>query len=90
MTLLNGRATFIFEFNETLNSVHQGSMQAYIGGYFNIDLLGMNMNTTCKTFLDNVTRQRFYSKISRPTRISVNSHTLILTNNQDKYTHLEI
>ena len=35
------------------------------------------MKSTLNTFFDNVTSQEFYPKITRPTRISENSSTLI-------------
>ena len=77
-------STFITEFSKTLNTVHERYKKAYISGYFNIDLLNIHMNSTFKTFFENVTRQGFYPKITRPTGISENSNTLIdniFTNN---------
>ena len=64
--------------------MHERSKKAYISGDFNIDLLKIHMNSTFNTFFENVTSQGFYQKITRPTRISENSNTLIdniFTNN---------
>ena len=70
-------STFITEFSETLNTVHERSKKAYISGDFNIDLLKIHMNSTLNTFFENVTSQSFYPKIIRPTRICEHSNTLI-------------
>ena len=83
-TMAEHVSTFITEFSETLNTVHERSKKAYISGDFNIDLLKIHMNSTFNTFFENVTSQGFYPKITRPTRISENSNTLIdniFTNN---------
>ena len=83
-TMAEHVSTFITEFSETLNTVHERSKKAYNSGYFNIDLLKNPMNSTFNTFFENVTSQGFYPKITRPTRISENSNTLfdnIFTNN---------
>ena len=67
-------STFITEFSQTLNTLHERSKKAYISGYFNIDL---HMNSTFNTFFENVTGQGFYPKMTRLTHISENSNTLI-------------
>ena len=89
-TMAEHVSTFITEFSETLNTVHERSKKAYISRDFNIDLLKIHMNSTFNTFFENVTSQGFYPKITRPTRISENSNTLIdniFTNNlRNKHT----
>ena len=54
-TMAEHVSTFITEFSETLNIVHERSKKAYISGYFNIDLLKIHMNSTFNTFFENVT-----------------------------------
>ena len=85
-------STFITEFSQILNTVHEMSKKSYISGDFNIDLLEITMNSTFNTFFENVTSQGFYPKITRPTRIRVNSNTLfdhIFTNSIGKNTLLD-
>ena len=75
-------STFITEFSETLNTVHERSKKAY--GDFNIDVLKIHTNSSFNTFFENVISQGFYPTITRPTRLSENSNTLIdniFTNN---------
>ena len=49
-------STFITEFSETLNTVHERSKKAYISEDFNIDLLKIYMNSTFNTFFENKPR----------------------------------
>ena len=84
-TMAEHVTTFITEYSETLNTVHEKSKKSYISEDFNIDLLKIHMNFTFNLFFKyNTTSQRFYPKITRPTRISKHSNTLIdniFTNN---------
>ncbi len=76
--------TFIDEFTEVLHFSHQRSKFAYFNGDYNIDLLTLNQNKNYNTFYENVTAQGFFPKITRPTRLSRESHSLIdniFTNN---------
>ena len=76
--------TFITDFTECLNNIHAMSKQAYIAGDFNIDLLKISNHNYYNMFYENITSQGFFPKISRPTRLNQESHSLIdniLTNN---------
>ena len=76
--------TFINEFTECLNNIHRISNQAYIAGDYNIDLLKLTNHRHYNIFYENITAQGFFPKITRPTRLNGESHSLIdyiLTNN---------
>ena len=78
---------FINEFSEVLNNIHNISKQSYLMGDYNIDLLSLNSNIHYNTFYENATAQGFFPKITRPTRLSDESNTLIdniFTNNLEK------
>ena len=50
---------------------------AYLIGYFNIDLLKVNPHAKTNEFVNDVISQGFLPKITRPTRITPHSATLI-------------
>ena len=63
--------------NETFNYIHRLSKRSYITGDFNIDLLKINRNTYYNNFYESLTGQGFFPMITRPTRLSDDSNTLI-------------
>ena len=72
------------EFSETLAKIHATCKQSYINGDYNIDVLQMHRNNYYDSFYENITSQGFFPKLTRPTRLYDNTHTLIdnvLTNN---------
>lgn len=72
------------EFSEVLHNIHNYSKNSYITADFNIDLLKIRDNPQYNNFYENSTSQGFFPQITRPTRITDNSFTLIdniLTNN---------
>ena len=78
---------FISDFTECLNNIHEISSQAYVAGDFNIDLLKLSSNNHYNLFYENVTAQGFFPKITRPSRLSDVSYSLIdniFTNNISK------
>ena len=78
---------FINEFTEVLHNVDVLSKRTYFCADFNIDLLLLKSNHHYNTFYENITAQGFFPKITRPTRSSGDSHTLIdniITNNIGK------
>jgi len=75
---------FINEITESLICIQALSKKAYITGDFNIDLLKINRHSYYNTFYENITAHGFFPKITRPTRLSDVSSTLIdniFTNN---------
>ena len=86
--LIYNLTLFINDFTETLNYIHMLSKRSYITGDFNIDLL--KMNTYYNNFYESLTGQGFSPMITRPTRLSDDTNTLIdniYTNNLGK-THI--
>ena len=85
--LIDDLNMFINEFTETLHSAHLISKKTYVTGDFNIDLLKINSHNYYNAFYENITAQGFFPKITRPTRLSTESSSLIdniLTNNLGK------
>ena len=85
--LIDDLNMFINEFTETLHSAHLISKKTYVTGDFNIDLLKINNHNYYNAFYENITAQGFFPKITRPTRLSTESSSLIdniLTNNLGK------
>ena len=82
--LIDNLTLFINDFTETLNYIHRLSKRSYITGDFNIDLLKINRNIYYNNFYESLTGQGFFPMITRPTRLSDDSNTLIdniFTNN---------
>ena len=80
----------INDFTGTLNYIHRLSKRSYITWDFNIDLLKINRNTYYNNFYQSLTVHGFFPMITRPTRLSDDSNTLmdnIFTNNLGK-THI--
>ena len=78
-------------FNNLLESVVQNlnrhsRKQIYIVGDLNMDLIRHDSDTHCQKLIDNMSRLGFVQTVSRPTRITEHSHTLldhVYTNNID-------
>ena len=88
--LIDDLTLFINDFTETLNYIHRLSKRSYIIEDFNIELLKINKNTYYNNFYKSLTGQGFFPMITRPTRLSDDSNTLIddiFTNNLGK-THI--
>ena len=67
-------------FCESLESIINGmniNKAIYICGYFNVDLLKNNIHTSTNNFLDMMYSLGMYPLISKPTRITSTSATLI-------------
>ena len=75
--LIDELTLFINGFTETLNYIHRLSKRLYITGDFNIDLLKINGSTYYNIFYESLTGQVFFPMITRPTRLSDYSNTLI-------------
>ena len=70
-------STFINEFSSILNKVQKKKSLVYICGDFNIDLLKIHEKRLYSEYFDNLLSEGFHPKISLPTRLGKNSHTLI-------------
>ena len=70
------------EFNETyleelLNKINKENKNFILLGDYNIDLLNCNVNTDTSVFLDNMCAASLIPAITKPTRITTHSKTLI-------------
>ena len=81
----------IKEFEETfehfLLGINREKKQCYLMGDFNIDALKIGQNTLSDNFMNQLLSSSFYPLITKPTRITQNSATLInniLTNSFDR------
>ena len=76
--ILRQKSTYLL-----LNSLHflrspkRSNLSVFICGYFNINLLSINMNAHLADYFESVLATGFCPKISLPTRIQDNSHMLI-------------
>ena len=75
--LIDDLTLFINDFTETLNYIHRLSKRSYITGDVNIDILKINRNTYYNNFYEILTGPGFFTMITRPTRLSNDSNTLI-------------
>jgi len=76
--------TFTDEFTTFLISVKKLKHSAFICGDYNINLLSINSKRHYNNFFDNVVAKGFFPRITLPTRLQDQSHTLIdniFTNN---------
>ena len=62
---------------EIQSKIKEENKVAYLMGDFNIDLLKVNIHAKTKEFVNDVISQGFLPKITRPTRITPRSATLI-------------
>ena len=63
--------------SEILRNIELQNKRCFLMGDFNIDLLNTEVNQHANDFLNNMLSSSFYPLISRPTRITCNSATLI-------------
>ena len=68
---------FTSDINVILGKVNDENKTRYIMGDFNINLLHYDTDIAVQTFIDTLSSQSFYPTISKPTRITDNSATLI-------------
>ena len=69
--------TFINEFRETLDYLHNQKSEIIIAGDYNIDLLRLKEKPMFSEYFDSVLGFGFFPKITLPTRLSKQSGTLI-------------
>ena len=69
--------TFINEFSETLDYLHNQKSEIIIAGDYNIDLLRLKEKPMFNEYFDSVLGFGFFPKITLPTRLSNQSGTLI-------------
>ena len=62
---------------EIQSIIKEENKTAYLMGNFNIDLLKVNLHAKTNEFVNDVISQGFLPKITRPTRITPHSATLI-------------
>ena len=68
---------FTAEFSNFLRSVRRSHSSVFICGNFNINLLSINVNAHFADYFKSVLAAGFFPKITFPTRIQDNYHTLI-------------
>ena len=76
--------TFILEIEKILDVLHKENKTIYIMGDYNINLLNSDTHNPTGSFLDTMYSNMLYPLITRPTRVTANSATLIdniFTNN---------
>ena len=75
---------FYLEINKILDKLHKENKTIYIMGDFNINLMNSDTHTPTGSFLDLMYSNMLFPLITRPTRVTANSATLIdniFTNN---------
>ena len=68
---------FMQKINEIQSKIKEENKVSYLMGDFNIDLLKVNIHAKTNEFVNDVISQGFLPKITRPTRITPHSATLI-------------
>ena len=68
---------FMQKIIEIQSKIKEENKVSYLMGDFNIDLLKANIHAKTKEFVNDVISQGFLPKITRPTRITPHSATLI-------------
>jgi hypothetical protein len=77
-------AAFLEKFNEIISIISKDNKPCYVMGDFNLDLLHYNHHALTQEFVDNLFSQMFFPLITKPTRLTSHSATLldnIFTNN---------
>ena len=75
---------FIEEFTLVAHNLQEKPSKSYLCGDYNINLLKIDSSQHCSRFFENMTTLGFFPQITRPTRLSGDSNTLIdniFTNN---------
>lgn len=81
---------FVDKINEILGIISKDNKHCYVMGDFNLDLLHYNNHTPTQEFIDTLFSYAFYPLISKPTRVTSHSATLIdniFTNQPAKCSH---
>ena len=68
---------FIDKVNEIISGVTKGNKLCYITGYFNLDLLKHESHSVTAQFIESLFAFGFLPMITKPTRITAHSATLI-------------
>ena len=68
---------FIDEFTTVTQNLQEQHTKSYLCGDYNINLLKIDSSLHCNRFFENITTLRFFPQITRPTRLSGESNTLI-------------
>ena len=68
---------FLQQFNELMSKISQENKMCYIMGDFNLDLMNHQSSSQTGEFLDSIYSNMFHPLISRPTRITSYTATLI-------------
>ena len=68
---------FIDEFTIVTQNLQEQHIKSYLCGDYNINLLKIESSLHCNRFFENITTLRFFPQITRPTRLSGESNTLI-------------
>ena len=77
-------ALFLEKFNDILSIITKDNKHCYVMGDFNLDLLQYNHHVPTQKFIDSLFSHAFFNLISKPTRLTSYSATLIdniFTNN---------
>ena len=77
-------AAFLEKFNEIISIISKDNKPCYVMGDFNLDLLHYNHHVLTQEFVDNLFSHMFFPLITKPTRLTSHSATLldnIFTNN---------
>ena len=68
---------FIDEFTTVTQNLQEQHIKSYLCGDYNINLLKIDSSLHCNRFFENITTLGFFPQITRPTRLSGESNTLI-------------
>ena len=69
--------SFMHEFNKILSTISKDNKQCYLMGDFNLDLLRYDQHSATQEFVDSLFSHMFIPLITRPTRITSHTATLI-------------
>ena len=70
-------SSFLEKFNELISIISKDNKHCYIMGDFNLDLLHYDDHAPTQEFMDSLFSHMFFPLITRPTRITSHSATLI-------------
>ena len=68
---------FLSKLNNTLDILNKSNIELYLMGDFNINLLNTNSHEKTNDFVDLMFSQNLYPLITKPTRISSTTATII-------------
>ena len=74
---VDGLGQFIDEFTIVTQNLQEHHIKSYLCGDYNINLLKIESLLHCNRFFENITTLGFFPQITRPTRLSGESNTLI-------------